>query len=166
MTDTGEPKPPRSFTDAVELVYVSAIPAAAVLAFVTQPLLRLADPQLAFYFGIWLAASVGMLASARVFPPERPRRWVFWAYMIISLAGLVWLSAGALERAAWNDARCANIERAMLHPGPNTRENLADAFQALGCQPQGRAPTGVREGTAAWDSAVANELMLDEPKGR
>jgi len=157
-------KDKHTFSDAVEVISVSAVPAAAVLAFVTQPLLHLADPQFLFYSGIWLAGSIAMLATARLMPPDRPRRWIFWVYMLIPLGALVFLSAGALEKAAWNDARCSYIQRAMLHPEPSTRDNLPEVFQALGCQPQGRAPVYVREGTAAWNAALAAEIILVDPK--
>lgn len=46
----------------------------------------------------------------------------------------------AMKRSDWNDERCYRIQKAMLHPGPTTRSDLPDLFQALQCRPQGDGP--------------------------
>ncbi len=160
MPATGQ----RSFADTIEVIYVGAVPAAAVLAFVTQPLLRLADPDWLFYAGLWGAGAIAMLAGARYVRPDRLRRVVFWIYMIIPLIALVIIPARALEKANWNDLRCARIETAMLHPGPETRDDLPDVFQALGCRPQRTTPPGARNRPKVLAAALDAEVSLTKPK--
>jgi hypothetical protein len=154
---------PRSFDDVLEVIYIGAVPAAAVLAFVTQPLLHLVDPDWLFYAGLWVAGAVAMLMAARRFRPDRSRRQVFWLYMLVPLIALIVIAANALERANWNDLRCARIETAMLHPDPNTRDDLPDVFQALGCRPQHVTPPGARNRPKELARALDAEVVLSKP---
>lgn len=152
-----------SFEGALGVISAGVVPAAAVLAFAAQPILRFADPFLLLMFGIVVAASAAMLAAARLVTPDRPRRMVFWSFMAAPFVTLVAVAADAGDKSDWNDRRCLRIETAMLGAVTDARDDLPDLFQALGCRPQREAPPGAKRSRTAMDAALAAELRLTAP---
>ena len=103
----------------------------AVIAFTLSPVLKYVD-----VFWSIMAAAVGGIGIQLMIIGRRS--WLWLVGSVPMIAGLMWgadLIYDAVQLRALNQQRCLSIEIDMLAPKP-TRDNGADIFQALGCDPQ------------------------------
>jgi hypothetical protein len=114
--------------------------ATAIALFVLQPILRYVDPAVLPAAGGMLIIDLFLLGTPA--PRLSTKLQAFTRYFLAGLPVLMilLLAFQAISISNWNDMRCERIQKAMLKPGPNTRQDLPSLFQALGCRPQGHLP--------------------------
>lgn len=153
--------------------------AAAVWAFSTQGITRFFSPQGVVLSGFIVATTLVAATIYRVFG-SRPAGAVFQLLtMAGGLFGFGFATLIGMSEARWNDQRCMRLQAAMLRPTAETRTDIVDVWQALGCQPHGSEPRDpafrpVRggpppsmEAIAAHERLIAHalerELAVDRP---
>lgn len=120
---------------------LTAVTAVAIpFGYFAAPLLRFTDAATLAIAGtaIGVGASCTWMALRENW--GRPHE-IFYSVMLVGgLAGLTYELKGAADVSYANNLRCTAIQRDMLS-AHSRMANPADAFQALGCRPQGR--TGI-----------------------
>ena len=105
---------------------------AATAAVITAPVVKWADANLISFAVLGCAIGVQMMIAAAIKPRLRVPG------ILMMLGCLLWsayIMGTATEERSINQRRCLLIEQDMLSPKPK-RENVADVFQALQCEPQ------------------------------
>lgn len=108
---------------------------ASVIAYFAVPLLRFADPRALFDAGSMFAFGAAAFYIEVSYSDRRATLILFAGIFLIGVIEIASVQAEAFKVSRYVDQKCAVIQFDMLSPKPS-RENLADAFQALGCRPQ------------------------------